>query len=181
MMKNETKIRRVLVYSLSLLVIPAGLGLAPVAVAQTTTTKPSVTGMNPTGPSTAIQSLREAHKLLTEADHDYEGHRAKAAEEVHKAIKELESKHHHKGAGAESIGEGTAHSGTAQKGLGHAGATGAKKSEKTREPQATSDSQLKQALSLLQAAQSELASQNQKAAANVTAAVSEIKTALSIK
>ena len=181
MMKNDMKIRRTLVYSLSLSVILAGIGLAPVASAQTTLTKTPVTGTSPTGQSTAMQSLHQAHKLLAEADHDYEGHRAKAAEEVHKAIRELESKHHHKGAGAESVAEGAAHAGTSQKGLGHEAATGAKKTGKTREPQATSDSQLKQALTLLQAAQSELASQNQKAAANVTAAVAEIKTALSIK
>lgn len=181
MMKNETKIRWTLVYRLSLSVLLAGIGLASVASAQTTTTKPAVTGTSPTGQSTAMQSLHQAHKLLAEADHDYEGHRAKAAEEVHKAIRELESKHHHKGVGAESVTEGTAHTGTSQKGLGHEAATGAKKTGKTREPQAVSDSQLKQALTILQAAQSELAAQNQKAAANVTAAVSEIKTALSIK
>ena len=54
-------------------------------------------------PSTDVQTLEvlkelhHAHRLLEEANHDYDGHRAKAAEELHKAIKALEATvpHHH--------------------------------------------------------------------------------------
>ena len=41
-------------------------------------------------------SLHWAHKLLVEADHDYDGHRARAAHEVHRALEELDGHHHPK-------------------------------------------------------------------------------------
>src|SRR5579871_506251 len=41
-----------------------------------------------------LKQLHHAHKLLSEADDDYDGHRAKAAELVHSAIKEID--HHGK-------------------------------------------------------------------------------------
>lgn len=39
--------------------------------------------------------LKAAHKYLAEANHDYQGHRAKAQHEITQAIHQLE-KHHHK-------------------------------------------------------------------------------------
>jgi hypothetical protein len=39
--------------------------------------------------------LKTAHKYLAEANHDYQGHRAKAQHEITQAIHQLE-KHHHK-------------------------------------------------------------------------------------
>ena len=54
-------------------------GLVATALAQTTSsTYPQL-----------IETLRHAHRLLVHADHDYDGHRAKAAEEVHKALVDL--------------------------------------------------------------------------------------------
>jgi len=115
----------------------------------------------PTTKAELIQELRSAHKLLAEADRDYDGHRAKAAAEVHKAIKELEGKH----AGKKP----------------HPGSTAKVKPAKApavHEPQATSDSQLQQAQAILQGVQTE---NYPKVTANVTAAITEINTALKIK
>jgi hypothetical protein len=41
------------------------------------------------------EALHRAHHLLVEADHDYDGHRARAAHEVHLAIEELGGHGHH--------------------------------------------------------------------------------------
>jgi hypothetical protein len=57
------------------------------------------TGQNATGHHTthngAIQALHQAHTLLANANHDYDGHRAKAAHLVTQAIHELSGTHHH--------------------------------------------------------------------------------------
>ena len=117
-----------------------------------------------------MENLRQAHKLLVNADHDYDGHRARASEEVHKAIRELEGKHH-----AKKVVSGNVPS-----------AAPVVKPAKHKEPavhesQASSDEQLQQALQLLQSAQAEINSKHPKAAGNVTAAIREINTALKIK
>ena len=116
----------------------------------------------PTTKAELIQELRSAHKLLVEADHDYDGHRAKAAAEVHKAIRELEGKHHSK----------KPHATVAK--------TKPAKEPAVHEPQATSDAQLQQAQAILQGVQSKMNSYP-KVTANVTAAITEISTALKIK
>ncbi len=36
-----------------------------------------------------VQALRSAHKLLAEANHDYQGHRVLAMHRIHMALKEL--------------------------------------------------------------------------------------------
>ncbi len=76
---------------LSISVFLGALSLASLASAQATTTPAT-----PSAHAQLLKTLRQAHHLLVNADHDYDGHRAKAAEEVHKAIKELEGKHHGK-------------------------------------------------------------------------------------
>jgi hypothetical protein len=118
-----------------------------------------------------LKQLHAAHRLLITADHDYSGHRAKAAEEVHKAIEELAGHHHAKSAQPGSTSTGTVGvNRPAKTGEGH-----------VHEPQGNSDAQLKQAQSILESVQGELSSRHPKAAANVQAAITEITTALSIK
>jgi hypothetical protein len=125
-----------------------------------------------TGPRAAlIKQLRSAHKLLVIADHDYDGHRARAAEEVHKAIRDLEGKNH-----APKIQTGS----TTTPASGTATPQKARRSG-PREPQGTSDAQLNQALAVLKSVQTELNGHHPRAAANVAAAIGQINTALSIK
>jgi hypothetical protein len=112
-----------------------------------------------------IEQLISAHKLLAEADRDYDGHRALAAKEVHKAIKELSGNHHHKKAQTTTPPVAKAKA----------------KHPPMREAQATSDAQLSQALAILQGVQANLSASHPKAATNVTAAIAEINTALKIK
>ena len=76
--------RNLLLGTGSLIVFLVGLATTSTAVAQTQ----KAAGVAP-AQAEAIKALRSAHKLLAEADHDYDGHRAKAAKEVHKALKEL--------------------------------------------------------------------------------------------
>jgi Skp family chaperone for outer membrane proteins len=117
-----------------------------------------------------IQTLRAAHRLLLAADHDYDGHRAKAAEEVHKALKELG--YHHK---KPQSGSTPSHGAAGPAKAAHAG------QPKIHEPQATSDAQLRQAQQLLQGTLMPLSVKHPKANANVKAAIVEINTALGIK
>jgi hypothetical protein len=117
-----------------------------------------------------LKELHAAHKLLAEADRDYDGHRAKAALEVHKAIKELGGRLHLK------KGSTTPTTPTAPPAAKTTG-----KLPAVREPQAVSDGQLNQARSILQGLQTELSAHHPKAGANVTAAIAEIDTALKIK
>jgi hypothetical protein len=100
----------------------------------------------------AIKELHRAHHLLVEADHDYGGHRAKAAEEVHKALKELgHAKPHVPGTGKPKSGG---------------------------EPQPISDAQLKEAQQLLREALPHLHKGHPRAHANVEAAIAQITAAL---
>jgi len=140
----------------------AGLALVSPAVAQTTE--------GPALPAQAevVKALRLAHKLLVEADHDYDGHRAKAAEEVHKALKDLGYRHKKPLPGS-PLANGTAAPKT------HSGQPA------VHEPQANSDAQLRQAQEILQGVSKQLGSNHPKAAANVNAAIGEINTALSIR
>ena len=117
------------------------LGLA--GVTQAKRAKPLATTATP-----LAESLKSAHKLLVEADHDYKGHRAKAAERVHAALKEL--------------GQAPATSGK-----------GAGRSERSHphEPQAASDAKLREALSILKGIST---SGNSGVAAHVNGAIKEI-------
>jgi hypothetical protein len=98
-----------------------------------------------------VQAVTQAYRLLQQADHDYQGHRAKAMKHLHQAGRVL---------------------GVALKGDGKAG-----------EQQGTSDSQLKQAQSVLQQMSANNASgpRHQRAMQHVQSALGELQTALSIK
>ena len=122
------------------------------------------------GKHAALENLHKAHKLLVTADHDYDGHRARAAEEVHKAIRELEGNHHHKKV-----------SGTAPVTAPVIAKPAKPKQHAMHEPQASSDAQLQEALQLLAASTTEINSKHPKAAANVAEAIQELNTALKIK
>jgi len=118
-----------------------------------------------------VDQLRAAHKLLNAADRDYSGHRARAAEEVHKAIRELTGRKH-----GTPMAAGIPPTRTVSAIKPSKGAKGS-----AREPQASSDSQLRQAQTILQGVQSELNSRHHKAAGNLKTAIAEINTALSLK
>lgn len=114
-----------------------------------------------------VKELRAAHKLLAEADHDYDGHRARAAAEVHKAIKKLVGTHHPK-----TVKPGSATTAPVAPPV---------KQPAVHEPQTTSDAQLRQAQAILQGVQAQLNARHPKVAANIKSAIVEINTALSIK
>jgi hypothetical protein len=112
-----------------------------------------------------VTVLHQAHALLQSANHDYDGHRAKAAEQVMHAIHALGHHHHH--------GQHTALQ-AAQQIAGAFGGGGA-----IKEPQAQSDAQLKQAGQLLTSLNGSVP--NAKAAEHIQAALSELNTALKIR
>jgi hypothetical protein len=158
-------------FGLSLAVFLSGLSLASLARGQVIATPPPAGGTAKHAghkDGAELESLRQAHRLLVEADHDYDGHRARAAEEVHKAIKELEGKHHAK---------------KAQAGVAPVVASkpAAPKEPAVHEAQANSDAQLRQAQTILQGVHGSLISRHHKAAPNVATAIAEINTALKIK
>src|SRR5262249_47877629 len=114
-----------------------------------------------------LQEMHQAHHLLHEANHDYDGHRAKAAEELHKAIKALHATlpHHHQKA--------------------HPLPTLAVKQPAVHEDQAKSDAQLRDARKILKVVELQLAAStelhHQKAAADVAKAIEQIDVALKIR
>lgn len=119
----------------------------------------------------ALENLRKAHRLLATADRDYDGHRARAAEEVHKAIRALEGKHRKKAPGTAPVPVPAPITVKPAK----------PKSPAAHEPQATSDAQLQAALQLLQASTTEINARHPRAASNVAAAIRELNMALKIK
>jgi hypothetical protein len=155
--------RNLLLGTGSLIVFLVGLATTSTALAQTQ----KEAGVTP-AQAEAIKALRSAHRLLAEADHDYDGHRAKAAKEVHKALKELGFQ--------------------PKKAQAAAGANAAVAAPKTHahepavhESQANSDAQLKQAQEILQGVAKQLGTSHPKAAASITAAIGEINTALGVR
>ena len=141
--------------AIAVMTLLVGLAMGSTSSAQVVPAAPAATKTE------LIQELRSAEKLLVEADRDYDGHRAKAAAEVHKAIKELGGKHAGKKLHSASTAKVKPGKGTA-----------------VHEPQATSDSQLQQAQAILQGIPTK---SYPKVTANVTAAITEINTALKIK
>lgn len=118
-----------------------------------------------------IKTLRHAHWLLAHADHDYDGHRAKAAEEVHKALKDLGYQHKKPQPGLAPA-----------KGAGVPPQAAPGGQPKGHEPQPNSDTQLREAKALLEGALTHInGSRHPGAAANLKAAIFEIHTALKIK
>jgi len=113
--------------------------------------------------------LHEAVKLLSEADHDYNGHRAEAVKQVHLALEEIKGKTAHPHNNTKTNVQ-TAHV--------HKTMVKAKGGVKGNEPQPTSDSQLRQAESILQQASGEVSG---AALQHVSAAIAQINTALSIR
>jgi hypothetical protein len=104
----------------------------------------------PANPSD-VQAVTQAYQALAQADHDYNGHRAKAMKHLHQAGKVL---------------------GISLKGDGH-----------NKEGQGTSDTQLKQAQTILKqmTASNVSGKRHQRAMQHVGSALGEISTALSIK
>ena len=122
-----------------------------------------------------VEELRTAHRLLAEADHDYDGHRAKAAGEVHKAIKDL-AYHHKKGEPGQTPGNGGNH------GSGTHEPNKAAQSGKEHEPQGNSDSQLREAHEILKTVLGQInATKHPKAAGHIKEAIHEIRLALKMK
>ena len=111
-----------------------------------------------------VAVLHQAHALLESANHDYDGHRAKAAEQIMHAIHALGHHHHH--------GQHAALQAAQQL----AGAIGG---GAIKEPQAQSDAQLKQAGQLLASLNGSVP--NAKAAEHIQSAINELNIALKIR
>jgi hypothetical protein len=114
-----------------------------------------------------VSTLRQAHALLAVANRDYAGHRAKAAESISHAIRELGGGHHH-----------YAHSTTI--GAAHHVVAGVAGGGKVHEAQVNSDAQLKQAGQLLASLQGQVPNTH-KAAAHVQHAINELNLALKVR
>jgi hypothetical protein len=122
--------------------------------------------------ATLIAELHQIMGLLHQAKHDYEGHRAAAMEQVHKAIEALEHDMHH-------------HNKT-KPGTPGAAAHHAKPGNSNKEPQAESDLQLKEAITGLQAVHGQLASlpkgpKHAHAEEHIHKAIHDLHVALKIK
>jgi hypothetical protein len=148
------------------LALSAALGVALVSTSVSAApgaTRPNTGKTHPKGTANAntnaVTVLHQVHGLLATANHDYDGHRAKAVHHVSQAIHELGGTHKgtNKGANANANGNGPA----------------------IREPQAQSDAQLQQAIQLLNGLQGQVA--NAKAAEHLKEAIAELNTALKIK
>jgi hypothetical protein len=116
----------------------------------------------PTNPNAqAIEQLKQTRALLHKADHDYKGNRVKAIHEITKGIHALE--------------------GTNARHRPHP----VKSGKSGGEPQSVSDAQLKQAITQLQAVQSQLGISTSGnvgvANAAISRAIQDLQTALSIK
>jgi hypothetical protein len=123
-----------------------------------------------------LAKLKSAKKLLEEANHDYQGHRARAVHAIHQAIREIE----HKGKG---IGKHapTTPANAAAKAAVRAAKASAPKTPAVHEAQAASDTQLRAAEQLLLKAQAELSTgRHPKASAHVQTAIQELEIALKI-
>jgi hypothetical protein len=140
-------------------IIVHAIGVVILGLAATRTTGQTA---NTAAHAAMIEDLKKAHRLLDEADHDYDGHRVKAAEEVHKALKELG--HNPKPATAKAKAK-------AKSGKGN----------RSKEDQTVSDGQLREAQKLLAQSLSLLQKRHPKAHINIQAAIGQINLALSIR
>jgi hypothetical protein len=121
-----------------------------------------------------IAELQQIHTLLSQAKHDYQGHRASAAGHVHKAI--------------HALNHGNKTNATGQQAKPNKPATVNKPANTNaiKETQAASDTQLKEALAGLNSIQNQLASLPQgpkhaHAQEHLKKAINELNTALKIK
>jgi hypothetical protein len=101
--------------------------------------------------SAVVAALKSAHTLLVTANHDYEGHRAKAAKEVHQALRALG---YHAAVSTASVST---------------------PSSKVHEAQANSDTQLLQAQQILHGVAGQVST------GHVARAINEINKALAIR
>jgi hypothetical protein len=152
-----------------------------------------------------------AHRLLAEADHDYSGHRAKAAHHVHLALEDLGHHHSHYATGAATgsttsagpatgaakgiakgavpgvaatgkVVPGVAATGKVVPGVAVTGKVAGAGTAAHHESQAVSDRQLREAGTILQKVLGHMnATKHPRARANIQMALSEIGTALSVK
>lgn len=118
-----------------------------------------------------LDQLRSAHKLLASADHDYDGRRAKAMEEIHKAIHEIEGKHKKIVTTTTPVTTTPAVVATTPK----------VKKAKVMESQAASDAKLHEAMDILAGVQGEISAHHPKAKSHVDAAMGHLKVALNIR
>jgi hypothetical protein len=160
--------RSVRTLGLSILTVVAGVALQPIVLAQTSVvaaaTQPAYLQF--------AQALKSAHRLLAEANADYGGHRALAAQHVRNALKQLGLHHGHKKVYTHSVATSTV---AAQKKAEHTA------KPTVHESQAASDSQLQKAQQILQGVLTPLSSSHPKAATHVNAALAEINRALSTR
>jgi hypothetical protein len=143
---------------------------SPVKTAGLKTNSKTQSTQNQTN-TAALAALKQARALLDGANHDYQGHRAKAEALVAQAIRELTPHHHQPGAGTTKPGRG-ANPGV---NVGNAG-----KGNANKEPQAQSDAQLQQAVQLLNGVVGQIGN-HPKASAHIQNAIAELNTALKIK
>jgi hypothetical protein len=107
---------------------------------------PSLPKSGGAGGEKVVKALHHAKHLLAEANHDYDGHRAKAARDVAEAIHELSHGHKHH---------------TAKH---HTGMMGSKGGKKSGEAQKKSDHELEEALKILNEAKTQLHHEHHKKA-----------------
>jgi hypothetical protein len=114
-------------------------------------------------------TLQKVKTLLEHADHDYKGHRAAAVHELTAAIHELHPHHHAAQGKRPSAARPHPKTGTG----------------KPHEPQKLSDAQLREAIAMLEGVRGTMtrkkAGNAHKAAEHVSRAISELKTALTVK
>jgi hypothetical protein len=138
--------------------------LAYLVVAGTASAKTAKLVANAGDKAQMIGTLESAHRLLASADHDYDGRRAKAMEEIKKAIHEL-------GGGKEKTVAATAMVKEPRMKVAKA---------HVKESQAASDAKLREALSMISGVGSGMGSHH-KAAGHVSAAVGHLNAALHIR
>jgi len=157
----------------------AALAFVPAAHAQKTTpppAKPAQEAAKEQKKLVEAEALGEAYILLAGANHDYDGHRAKAMHQVHEAIKILD-------AGILKKGTPVQKAMAAQEERALAAAKeGAKAAPKVHENQKASDDQLRAAAKLLLEVRGVLAANKQvKPLEHVDNAIKQIDIALKVR
>lgn len=146
--------------------------------------KPNPKSANPTAQQakkeqvhlSEAEMLREAHILLSSANHDYDGHRAKAMAHIQKAINQLDNQVKAKGTKQQKAITAAENKSEAQARII------AKHVPQVHEGQAQSDAQMKAGLTILQSVRGELSKRKQKKVLEVVEqAEKEISLALKIR
>jgi hypothetical protein len=149
------------------------LVVSPVLAAPPAKTTTGKAAASTTNTGELVTTLHQAKTLLETAIHDYDGHRAKAVEEIHHAIHELTPHHHHKAANAAT---GAAKPAAREEKPANAAAT-----TTPGENQAQSDMKLKQALQILSGLSGQFPKNHTKPAGHIQTAIEELNVALKIK